>query len=63
VNHQKNRFGFWPMAKRAKYNRYLWYQIYVSVLYFKSNDQNPTIDPPFRPPNAAGSKQYRQGTS
>jgi len=24
--------------------------IYVSVLYFKSNDQNPTGDPPFRPP-------------
>jgi len=31
--------------------------IYLSVLYFKSNDQNPTVNPPFRPPEGAQLKR------
>ena len=34
--------------------------IYVSVLHFKSNDQNPTVDPPFRPPEGAQLKRPRR---
>jgi len=37
--------------------------IYVSVLYFKSNDKNPTIDPPFRPPEGTQLKRPRRDPS
>ena len=33
------------------------WQIYLSVLNFKSNDQNPTMHPPFRPPEGAQLKR------
>ena len=32
---------------------------YSSVLYFKSNDQNPTVNPPCRPPEGARRKRPR----
>jgi len=30
---------------------------YLSILHFESNDQNPTVNPPFKPPGGAQSKR------
>jgi len=31
--------------------------MYLSVFCFKSNDQHPTVNPPFKPPNGAQLKR------
>ena len=36
---------------------------YLSVLYFKSNDRNPAVNPPFRPSERARLKRARRDPS
>jgi hypothetical protein len=43
-NHVESAYDYSASSSRA---------LYLSVVCFKSKDQNPTVNPPFRPPEGA----------
>jgi hypothetical protein len=51
-----------PPVRPEKHPHYEYY-IYLFVQYFKSNDQNPTVNPPFKPLEGAQQKHPRRDPS